>query len=154
MEKIKKLLMLIFLTAFFINCSSIENPVQTMKAPQKSNLTLGTVKSKIIENKTTQEEVMTLLGAPNLVTKNSKGNEVWNYNRMAFESGAYGESQSRSGVGIGGTGGSSGILGGLFGTSSSKSSVVASSTTSSFDLILIFNNKDIVESYKVIQASF
>ncbi len=154
MKNIKKILILICLAVFFINCSSIENPVQTMKSPQKSNLTVGTIKSNIIEKKTTQEEVMTLLGAPNLVTRNSKGNEVWNYNKMAFESGAYSESQSRSGIGMGGTGGSSGIIGGLFGASRSNSSVVSSTTTSSFDLILIFNSKDIVESYKVIQASF
>ncbi len=78
MKKIKKILILIFLTIFFINCSSIENPVQTMKSPQKSNLTIGTIKNKIVENKTTQEEVMILLGAPNLVTRNSKGNRQTN----------------------------------------------------------------------------
>lgn len=145
--------LLALITLVMVSCTPLQNPVQTMQSPQKSNLTVGIVKSKIIENKTTQEEVMSLLGAPNLVTRNSKGNEVWNYSRMAFESGAYRDAQSVSGVGAGVTAGG-GFLGGLLGASRANSSVVSSSTTSSFDLIINFDKKDVVESYKVIQASY
>lgn len=36
---------------------------------QKSNLTFGVVKSKIIKGQTTQEEILAIFGAPNMVQK-------------------------------------------------------------------------------------
>ena len=51
---------------------------------QKSNLTAGTVKKEIVKNKTNQAEVLQLFGSPNLMTMDSDGNEVWNYNKMSY----------------------------------------------------------------------
>lgn len=101
---------------------------------EKSNLTMGTIKSKIIKGQTTQEEVLKLLGSPNLVTKNRVNNEVWNYNRMAFE--------SKSGEDAGG------LL--LWGGSRAMSTA----TTKSFDLIIEFESNDVVKEYSVISAQF
>src|SRR3989338_7664539 len=53
---------------------------------QKSNLTAGVAKKEIIKGQTTQVDILKLFGSPNLVTKNRDSNEVWNYNRMSFES--------------------------------------------------------------------
>ena len=69
-----------------VGCSN--GPAKTITSPQKSNLTFGLVKSKLIEGETSQSEILNLFGAPNLTTRNSKKQEVWNYNRMSFESGA------------------------------------------------------------------
>ena len=104
------------------------------KTVQKSNLTFGTVKSQIKKGQTTQAEVVQLLGAPNLVTKNSHGNEVWTYSRQSYDSetGAFG----------------GGLV--LFGGASAFSS----SASSSFDLIITFNETDVVKDYSVTASQY
>jgi hypothetical protein len=95
---------------------------------------MGTVKTEIIKGRTTQTEVLKLFGAPNLVTKNRSNDEVWNYNRMSFDS----VSGSDSGFAIFWTG----------------SRALSSATTQSFDLIIVFDNGDIVKDYSVVSASY
>lgn len=97
---------------------------------QKSNLTFGVVKSKIIKGETTQEEVMRIFGSPNMVTKNKSSNEVWSYNRMSV-------------VNKGGTANF------IFGERAS-----VSSSSQSFDLIITFNENDIVKDYSVVSTSY
>jgi hypothetical protein len=115
----------------FIGCATFP---QRYEPIQKSNLTIGTVKTKIIKGKTTQAEILELFGAPNLITKNKDNNEVWNYNRMSFE--------SRTGAD---------------GTTFlfwSGSRALSSTTTKSFDLIITFDNNDVVKDYNVISAEY
>ena len=97
---------------------------------QKSNLTFGMVKSKIIKNVTTQDEILKLFGSPNLVTKNKSNDEVWSYNKMSVQNKV----------------GSSEVL---FGQKASQSS-----SSQSFDLIITFGNNDIVNDYSVISTSY
>jgi outer membrane protein assembly factor BamE (lipoprotein component of BamABCDE complex) len=101
---------------------------------QKSNLTFGNVKKNIVKGKTSQAEVVQLLGSPNIVTKNAKGEEVWTYTRQSYdaESGGFG----------------GGVI--LFGGNKAFSSA----STSSFDLILTFNKADVVEDYSVVSSQF
>jgi outer membrane protein assembly factor BamE (lipoprotein component of BamABCDE complex) len=101
---------------------------------QKSNLTSGTVKKEITKGKTTQAEVMQLFGSPNLMTMDSDGNEVWNYNKMSYTT----------------TAGSDGTS--LSFWSGSRS--IRSSTTQSFDLIIVFDKSNVVRDYRVISASY
>ena len=101
---------------------------------EKSNLTAGTVKKEIIKNKTTQAEVLKLFGAPNIMTMDSNGNEVWNYNKMSYSTTT-------------GTDGGTLILWG-------GSRAMSTSTTKSFDLIITFDKNNIVKDYRVIAASF
>lgn len=107
---------------------------ESKEPTQKSNLTVGTIKTEIIKGKTTQAEIMKLFGAPNLVTKNRENNEVWNYNRMSFK--------TRTGE----DGGTLILWGG--------SRAATSATTQSFDLIIEFDKNDIVKDYSVISASY
>jgi hypothetical protein len=97
---------------------------------QKSNLTFGVVKSKIVKNVTTQDEILKLFGSPNLITKNKSNDEVWSYNKMS--------AQTRAG--------SSEVF---FGQ---KASI--SSNSQSFDLIITFDNQDKVNDYSVISTSY
>lgn len=130
----KKIFTLFLLATLFINCSN-----NNMIVPeQKSNLTVGIIKKEIIKGKTTQSEIMELFGAPNIITTNSKGNEVWNYSKSSYQSGATNKSSGWSLILVGG----------------SKNSVLSNSSTASLDLIIIFNSKEIVEDYKVISSSF
>lgn len=107
----------------------------TTKEPvEKSNLTMGMVKHSIIKGKTTQAEILQMFGAPNLVTKNRANHEVWNYNKMAFEAKTGQDSMTLI----------------LFGGSRAASTT----TSKSFDLILEFDENDMVKDYSVISASF
>jgi hypothetical protein len=106
-------------------------PMPEVQPKQKSNLTVGMVKTKIVKGETNQAEVMALFGAPNLVTINKNDNEVWNYSKMSFESGA----AAASDIWLG-------------------SRALATSTTSSFDLILIFDDNDVVLDYSIISSSY
>lgn len=101
---------------------------------QKSNLTYGSIKKNIVAGKTTQEEVVKLLGSPNIVTKNKKNNEVWTYTRQSYD--------SKSGS----FGGGIILLGG--------NRAFSSNSTSSFDLIMTFDGQDIVEDYSVVASQF
>ena len=105
-----------------------------VKDRSNTNLTAGKVKMEIKKGLTTQSEILQIFGSPNIVTKNRDNDEVWNYNRMSYES-AYG---SDSGGFI--------FWGG--------SRAVSSATTKSFDLIIIFDKDDIVKDYSIIAASF
>lgn len=130
----KKIFTLLMLAMLLISCSN-----SNMIVPeQKSNLTVGIIKKEIVKGKTTQNEVMELFGAPNIITTNSKGNEVWNYSKSSYQSGATNKSSGWSLILAGG----------------SKNSVLSNSSTASLDLIIIFNSKEIVEDYKVISSSF
>lgn len=130
-----KKILFALLTLIIVGCS---NNTTVIEPEQKSNLTVGMIKTKIIEGKTTQDEVLKLFGAPNIITTNSEGKEVWNYNKSNYQSGAQGKSSGWSLLLVG----------------NSKSSVLSTSSTASMDLIITFNKKNVVETYKVISASF
>lgn len=77
----KKILAAITVGVFMLSgCASVQ-PVE------KGNLTPGMAKTKIIKGKTTQNEVLEVFGAPNIVTKNRSGKEVWTYDKVSVETG-------------------------------------------------------------------
>ena len=122
-----KIILSLFLILLISNCSSHK---YGESSSSNSNLTFGMVKSKIIKGETTQEEVLKTFGAPNLTTKNKSNNEVWSYNRMSVNQ----------------KGGETYYLSGTKGSSSSS--------TRSFDLIISFNDNDIVKDYSVIATNY
>ena len=122
------------LAHFLLFMSFLLSACVTSRAPQKSNLTTGVVKTQIQKGITSQADILALLGSPNIVAKNKAGAEVWTYSRQSFDS----ES--------GGFGG--GLL--LFGGSKAFSSA----SSNSFDLIITFDAKDIVTDYSVVSSQF
>ena len=110
-----------------VSCSS--QPVA-----QKSNLSYGTVKTNIVKGQSDQAQVVQLLGSPNIVTKNKQNEEVWTYSRQSYDA----ES--------GGFGGGIILLGG--------SKAFSNSSSSSFDLVLTFDSKDVVKDYSVVSSQF
>lgn len=64
-------------------CSS---HVRSGLPPRNSNLTAGVVKRDIVKGTTTQAEILEIFGSPNVVTMNREQDEVWNYNRMSYDS--------------------------------------------------------------------
>lgn len=101
---------------------------------QPSNLTVGTVKTTIVEGKTSQADLLENFGSPNLISRNADGEEVWAYNRMSYQS-----KKESSGFSL--------ILVG-------SSKALSSQASRSFDLILTFDKNEIVKSYKVIYAAY
>ncbi|MDA0747764.1 MAG: hypothetical protein O2954_14680 [bacterium] len=127
MKKVWLVLLSIFLLA---SCSFLPKQEPT----KSSNLTTGVVKKHITKGKTTQAEILELLGSPNLITMNKNGKEVWNYNRMSFQT-------------IEGSGGGSLILWG-------GSKALSTTTTKSFDLLITFDENSLVKDYSIISATF
>jgi len=108
--------------------------VASVQPAQKSNLTPGMAKTKIIKGQTTQSEVLEVFGAPNIVTQNKSGNEVWTYDKASVEksgSDAYGTI----------------ILAGL-------SAARSSATSRTFTLMIEFDNNEVVKDYSYRASSF
>ena len=120
----------ILLTMAFVGCSN----TSTVEPKQKSNLTVGMIKSKVIKGQTTQNEILKIFGAPNMVTKNKNNDEVWSYNKMSVDAA---EQQKHASLFIIG-----------------KSSATESRTTSSFDWIITFDENDVVKDYSLVSSSY
>jgi hypothetical protein len=78
MKKTSLVLLLACLTVLSTGC-------QQESRTQGSNLTPGMAKTKITNGVTTQTEILEVFGAPNIITKNKSGNEVWSYDRVAMD---------------------------------------------------------------------
>ncbi len=120
-------MVLVSLLMFFIlSCAS--------KPRQKSNLSVGVVKTQVKKGITSQSEIIKLLGSPNIITKNKAGDEVWTYSRQSFD--------SQSG----------GFAGGLLLFGGGKA--FSSSASSTFDLIITFDKSDVVKDYSIVSSQF
>ncbi|MFH1321665.1 MAG: hypothetical protein ABII90_13565, partial [Bacteroidota bacterium] len=71
----KKIFLVALSCLFLFGCASVQ-PVQ------KGNLTPGMAKTNIIKGVTTQNEILEVFGAPNIITRNKSDNEVWTYDKM------------------------------------------------------------------------
>jgi len=82
------------LTTFIITCTlwiGCTNP------PQESDkLTLGLVQSTVVKG-ANQTEIIKVLGAPNIISKDKQGRETWTYDRISRNS----QAKSGSMVGAG-----------------------------------------------------
>jgi hypothetical protein len=133
MRKDMKRILLIFLCVsglLFAGCATFPDKSEE----ENSSLTAGNVKATIVKGETTQADILEAFGSPNLVTRNRDGQEVWNYNRMNYTT-----RRGSDDVGLIFYGGSR---------------AVTTSTTKSFDLMITFDENDVVIDYTVIQASF
>jgi len=117
------------LTLFFLicGCASVQ-PVQ------KGNLTAGMVKTTITKGETIQNDILEVFGAPNIITKNKSGDEVWTYEKMSVESG------------------SSVVVGTAIIVSGASSRTSSSSRT--FTLMVEFDENDIVKDYSYRSSAF
>ncbi len=129
MIKFSSFLYLLLFTLLVFSCSSNQT-----QSKQKSNLTFATIKKHIIKNKTSQAEVIELLGSPNITSKTKNGREVWTYSRQSTDSKA------------GGSGWTAIFAG--------SSQAYNTSSSSTFDLIIKFNKKDIVVDYSIVSSQF
>ena len=77
----KKFVPILSISFILFNCAPPDPIVIEVPVEKEDKLTLGTVQSKIKKGMN-QTEVLEVLGSPNIVTKNSQGNEVWAYDKI------------------------------------------------------------------------
>ena len=87
-------ILLFFSLLFSTSCNSYKYGANA-EPTQKSNLTFGVVKSKIIKGNTTQSEILEIFGAPNLVSKN-KSNKMSVVNKQGGTDFLFGARASQS----------------------------------------------------------
>ncbi|MFC1704292.1 hypothetical protein ACFL1E_05900 [Candidatus Omnitrophota bacterium] len=104
------------------------------QSSQKSNLTAGMVKKEIIKGVTTQTDILEVFGAPNIVTKNKSGNEVWTYDKVSVEKAA---SESYGTIIIAAIGGAR-----------------SSTSTKTFTLMIEFGDSEVVQDYSYRSSAF
>lgn len=124
--------MVLLLTFVLSGCATFPKPDESA---QQSNLTHGTVKSQITKGKTTQAEILQIFGAPNITTKNKNQQEVWNYHKISYES--FGAQKDD-----------------VYFFLQGGSRAISSTTSRSFDLIITFDENDVVTDYSVVSAQF
>lgn len=76
-----KSLLIIASTFLIVGCSS-NNQVETPNNKNETNLTVGVVQ-KEIKIGMTQEEVVSVLGSPNIVSSTEKDKETWIYDKIS-----------------------------------------------------------------------
>jgi hypothetical protein len=84
-------------------------------------------KTTIIEGKTSQNDILEVFGAPNIITRNKSGNEVWTYDKVSVERSS---AEKYGTIIIAGMGASRG-----------------STSSRTFTLMIEFDQQDLVESY-------
>jgi len=116
----------------------------------KNMLTHGMAQMTLHVGTTTQEDVITTFGAPNITTLDAQGQEVWIYDRQATVTSS-GSSGFSIGMLVGGVGGAAAGGGGLgFGKSKSHSS----ETQRTMTLIIKFGPDKKVVDFKSRSSSF
>ncbi len=126
----------VLILALVLVCLSLSGcgEVESSQPVQKSNLTAGMAKKVIIEGTTTQNEILEVFGAPNIITKNKSGNEVWTYDTVSVDKSA---EEGYWNV----------IVGGVSGGKSSTS-------TRSFILMIEFDDNDVVKKCNYRASAF
>ena len=130
--KVFNALIILFATVFLAGCAT--QSVQQKNSPY----TQGNVTLTLKKGVTTQADVVKVFGAPNIVTQDSSGNQVWIYqkNNVTISSDS--------------SGGYFTIL--VAGISSAKSSYQQSSQT--MTLTIYFNKKGVVSDFKSMSTNF
>ena len=110
-----------FITGGRVRAKSPDLPYSNQ---QKSNLTAGMVKKYVKVGEATQADILTVFGAPNIITRDKDKNEVWTYDRQSIASAsevAEWNTSGRVGAIAGGLVGSTAVGGGAsIGGSSGK----------------------------------
>jgi len=154
MKYSKLIIMSLFLIILlFGGCMTPDQHYQKMPSTQERELTLGIVQ-KEIKIGMSQADVISVLGSPNIVTKDSEGRETWVYDKVATE---YFYSSDTGGIsggaGGGGVTGTTLILG-LIGGGYQRSAGVYSQTQKTLTIIIKFDKNQKVESFSYRASKF
>ena len=139
-------------------CVRAKSPDLPYSNQQKSNLTAGMVKKYVKVGEATQADILTVFGAPNIITRDKDKNEVWTYDRQSIASAsevAEWNTSGRVGAIAGGLVGSTAVGGGAsIGGSSGKGSTAGQVSSATFTLIIKYDENDVVQDYRMMATQF
>jgi len=136
---------------FADGCMSAADHQQSLHSSNEREMTLGIVQ-KDVHVGMSQADVAVALGSPNIVTKDSDGNESWIYDKIATEV-SYSKDSGAIGIGAGGAIDSwRMILGG--GAGYSKSAGAASQTQKTLTVIIKFDENSFVKTLSYHSSKF
>ena len=135
-------LLSVFLVILITGCQTAAKHQSELPSTKERDLTVGTVQKEIREGMSAAD-VATTLGAPNIVTKDSEGDETWIYDKIASEA-SYSRSSASVGAGAAGQSIATLLLG--FGTAS-KSSGATSTTQRTLTVVIKFDESSKVKSF-------
>lgn len=159
MRKVSVLLTLLV----FMGCSlpPPQMPAQMPVEPKQSALTPGMAKKHIVIGKSTQADILETLGPPDMITT-SKPGEMWGYDKVSREviessAGSIGGLGGGLGGLVGGLGGGvlgAGIGGIVGGVQQDQRSGQRTESTTTFFMLIYFDEKGVVRDYKLSATKF
>lgn len=84
MTKISVFFSMLAVVIMVSGCMSAAQHQQSLPSTQEQEMTVGVVQKEIRKGMS-QADVATALGSPNIVTKDSEGNETWIYDKIASQ---------------------------------------------------------------------
>ena len=160
LKRIREYKVLLTIGMFFITlgCVRAKSPTLPYSNQQKSNLTAGMVKKYVKVGEATQADILTVFGAPNIITRDKDNNEVWTYDRQSIASAsevAEWNAAGRVGAVAGGLVGSTAVGGGAsIGGSSGKGSTAGQVSSATFTLMIKYDEHDVVQDYRMMATQF
>ena len=149
-----KRLLFLFVVLFSVTgCPSAPSHREAVRDDTSDRISVGTVQKEIRVGMS-GADVVSVLGAPNMVTSDSQRRETWVYDKITTER-VYSSSTASGGAGGGGAnaGGTGGVLGFIFGSGSSSAG--ASSTSQrTLTVIIKFDEQGLVRDFSYRQSSF
>lgn len=153
MKKFLRYGWIILISFTLTSCMTAAQHYQNLPTTQERELTVGIVQ-KEIKPGMSQADVISVLGSPNIVTRDSEGKETWVYDKIATE---YYYSKDAGGIGGGagggGTPGSSLILG-LFGGTYGKEAGAYAQKQKTLTIIIKFNKEGKVDTFSYHTTKF
>jgi len=120
---------------------------------KEQTFTLGLVQ-KEVKIGTSQTDVISALGSPNIITKDSDGKDTWVYDKIAsitaYNSSGFSVGALGGGLGAGNSGGGGGILGVGYGKNSGNTQTSEKTLT----VVIKFDKTSKVESFTYHMSSF
>lgn len=139
----------IFLIILVTSCQTAAQHQSELHSTKERDMTVGTVQKEIREGMSAAD-VAIALGSPNIVTKDSDGDETWIYDKIASEA-----SYSKSSGGVSGGAGGVAVATLLLGFGSySKSSGATATTQRTLTVVIKFNKDNKVKSFSYHSSKF
>lgn len=139
----------IFFVILMAGCQTAAKHQSELPSTKERELTVGTVQKEIREGMSAAD-VATTLGSPNIVTKDSEGDETWIYDKIASEA-SYSRSSASVGAGAARKSIATLLLG--FGTAS-KSAGASSTTQRTLTVVIKFDKSSKVKSFSYHSSKF
>ena len=139
-------------------CMTAKAPNLPYSNQQKSNLTAGMVKKYVKADQATQTDILSVFGAPNIITRDKDGHEVWTYDKQSMASSSEVAAWNAAGSGTAAAAGLAGdaLVGGTasIGAQAGKNSTSSRTSSTTFTLMISFNENDVVKYYRMRATQF